>query len=71
MGRGPFAVRAICPDCLTRFTPWKGDPFFLDFMVCPHCGAHKDDFKLKIESWESHSVWWKPSTWGDGRWVRP
>lgn len=39
-------------------------------LVCPECGKERDVLQGATASarWVSTSVWWKPWTWGSGRW---
>lgn len=48
--------------------------FHLHQDICPTCGELKNksqwsyNWSIKTVRWIGESVWWKPSTWGSGRW---
>lgn len=43
--------------------------FHTHVAVCPDCGAGKHTWSIEVCRWVDDSVWWKPGTWGKGRWV--
>jgi hypothetical protein len=55
-------------ECGQHFRAPSGKVFFINYEVCPDCGIPKDHWKLVIARFIPTSVWYDPSTWGDGRW---
>lgn len=52
-----WAVRYVCPGCDRRYQPWRGDPFFLRFRICPGCGTDKGEFRRSDCMREADGTW--------------
>lgn len=73
---GTWHWRTICPSCGWH-TAAAGEMVFAvtgPFAVahrdhCLNCGAIvSNTWNKRFMRWESCSIWWRPSTWGSGRW---
>ena len=58
----------VCP-CGRHYKAHFGKLFFMHEKVCGDCGTGKEEWELRTDKWISTSVWWNPTTWGDGYWV--
>lgn len=64
-----FSLNVRCNNCDSIFESNGHDASFYNSFrsnICIECG-HRG-FYDKSERWVGESVWWKPTTWGDGRW---
>lgn len=73
-------ARAVCPCGRHWEAPFSS--LFHASAICEYCprcgrrctddyryrGAEEENFRVETMRWKSASVWWKPSTWGTGRW---
>lgn len=72
-----YHKRLFCKPCGWSVEAPFGDIFHVHQTVCPRCGQSKPDELWRTDTWEirtvkwvSRSVWWRPSTWGAGRYEK-
>lgn len=71
-----WEIHGVCQICgWHQYAPF-GDLFHLHVNCCPKCGNPRNGFNIDYNKWTtdtmawvSSAVWWKPSTWLNGKWI--
>ena len=64
---GPWNAYGVC-ECGFKTRAPFADTFHIHIDVCPECGCPKYRWTIKTMRRVSYAQWWRPSTWGKGRW---